>query len=353
MAKAKVAIVGTGSRSLLYVNAINALSDKFELAFMRFRSEEKAARFKSQYGIPVTTSMDELYSSKPDFIIAVNNRPDVGKVALDALKNGFPVLAETPPAESFEETQELWEVQQKTGVKMLVAENYFAEPGFAAKLEAVKRGYIGDVHSISVSNTHQYHAISMMRLFLNARFEQVKMIGKEYLFPLSITQDKNGNPDFSGSKQTAGRSHVIMEFESGKVGFYDFSIAQYWSIIRSRTMIVQGSRGEIKDEDIWFMDAGNRPMKSMFQSVSSGGELLHIALGDKILFENPYIGRHVQSIGVASMISNMKSYLETGEAPYSFNDAVQDTYLTQVLIKAEQNPYTAIESEKQPWQGIQ
>ncbi|MDR1560472.1 MAG: Gfo/Idh/MocA family oxidoreductase [Clostridiales bacterium] len=350
MSRVKVGIIGTGGRSLLYLNAIQSLPERFELSFMRFRDQEKADRFKQLYNIPVTTSMDELYSSKPDFIVAVNNRPDVGKVVIDAINSGFPVLAETPPAESFEEVDQIWNLTQSTGQKLLVAENYFAEPGYAAKIEAVRRGYIGDAHSVSVSNTHQYHAISVIRLLLNTGFEQVRMIGKEYMWPLTSTQDKNGNPDFSGAAGPTGRSHVIMEFESGKAGFYDFATAQYWSVIRSRYMLVQGSRGEIKDDEIWFMDRLNRPMQSSFVNNMSGGELLYITLGDKILFENPYIGTHVKSIGVATMLVSMKEYLETGKARYSFADGMQDTYLTQVLKKAEQNPYCAVSSETRPWQ---
>jgi hypothetical protein len=350
MSKTKVGIVGTGGRSLLYLNAIQSLSDQFELSFMRFRTQEKADRFKAQYDIPVTTSMDELFSSKPDFIVAVNNRPDVGKVVTEAISQGFPVLAETPPAESFDEVAQIWDLVQKSGKKVLVAENYYAEPGYAAKIEAVRRGYIGDVHSVSVSNTHQYHAISVMRLMMNTGFEQVKMIGKEYMWPLTSTQDKSGNPDFSGKASKTGRSHGIMEFESGKAGFYDFAIAQYWSVIRSRYIMAQGSRGEIKDDEIWFMDENNHPIKSSFVSNMSGGELLYITLGEKILFENPYVGKHVKSVGVATMLVSMKEYLETGKARYSFAEGMQDTYLTQLLISAEKNPYTVITSEPQPWQ---
>ena len=350
MSKKKVGIIGTGGRSLLYLNAIQSMPEDFDLSFMRFRTQEKADRFKQQYNIPVTTSMDEFYSAKPDFVVAVNNRPDVGKVVIDAIDNGFDVLAETPPAESFEEVAKVWELTQKSGKKLLVAENYFAEPGYAAKIEAVRRGYIGDAHSVSVSNTHQYHAISVMRLMLGTGFEPVKMIGKEFMWPLTKTQDKSGQPDYKGEASPVGRSHVIMEFESGKAGFYDFAIAQYWSVIRSRYIMVQGSRGEIKDDDIWFLDEKNRPMRASFVNNMSGGELLYITLGDKILYKNPFAGKHVRSVGVAMMLVSMKEYQETGKARYSFADGMQDTYLTQLLIQAEKNPYSVVSSEPQPWQ---
>lgn len=350
MGKMKVAIIGTGGRSILYISAAKALSEQFEVVSMRFRTQEKADRFQASYGIPVTTSMEELYDSKPDFIVAVNNRPDVGSVAMDAIKHGFPVLAETPPAESMEEIRELWALTEKTGVKMLVAENYFEEPSFAAKLEAARRGYIGDVQTVTVSNTHQYHATSMMRLFLNAQYEPCTVFGRKFTLPLTVTEEKGGRPAKEGKTVDADRTHVIFEFANGKFGIYDFAIAQYWSMIRSRTFLVQGSRGEIKDDDIWYMDRDNNVLRGEFRTVTtSGGELVHICLGSEVLYSNPFVGTGVKSVGVASMMVNMKEYLETGRAKYPFRSGMQDTYLTQLILQAEANPYQLIKSEKMPW----
>ena len=60
MAKMKVAIIGSGNRSKLYIDAIKRLPEDFELVMMRFRTEEKAKRFQETYDIPVTLSVDEL-----------------------------------------------------------------------------------------------------------------------------------------------------------------------------------------------------------------------------------------------------------------------------------------------------
>ena len=353
MAKMKVGIIGSGNRSRLYIDAIKRLPDDFELVMMRFRTEEKAEAFRKEYDIPVTTSMEEFVASKPDFIVDVVNRPDVGNVAVPLLKQGFPILAETPPAESYEEIDSLWKLTAELGVKMLVAENYFAEPGWAAKFEAAKRGYIGDVQAVTVSNTHEYHAASAIRILLDAEDVPFSVIGKKMDLDLTITQDKYGNPCRDGHTEKIERYHMIMNFENGKTGIYDFAIANYWSPLRQNFFLAQGTRGEMMNDEVNFVDENNEPKKLFFKNnTDENGNLVSISLGDDIVYENELLKTKGvgKNIGICHMLLNMKNYLETGECPYSFGRAMTDTYITQMYLEAGRKPFTFIQSEKQPWQ---
>ena len=354
MAKTKVGIIGSGRRSRLYLDAIKLLPDDFELVSMRFRTEEKAKRFAAEYGIPVTTSMDEFKSARPDFVVDVVNRPDVGKVALDFLNDDIPVLAETPPAESFEEINSLWALTEKRKSKMLVAENYFAEPGHAARIEAVRRGYLGEMETVTVSNTHDYHAASVIRLMLDTLYTPLTVIGKKMTIKLTLTQDKDGNPIRDGRTQDVDRYHMFLNFENGKTGIYDFAIAQYWSSIRSRYFMAQGSRGEIKDDDILYLDKSFTPQKSSFrQNTTSSGDLISISIGDDVVYENTLLSKGMgRNLGIAHMLLNMKAYLETGKAPYSFASAMQDTYITQLILEAGRRPFQPVASERMPWYPV-
>jgi predicted dehydrogenase len=318
---------------------------------MRFRTQEKADRFAKEYGIPVTTSVDELKSAKPDFVVNAVNRPDVGKVTMeDFLEDGIPVLAETPPAESFREIQELWEKTVTKNYTLRVAENYFAEPAWAARLEAARRGYLGDVQAITVSNTHEYHAISMMRLFLGCEYTPLTVIGKKMMIDLTLTQEKDGSPIRDGRTQKVERYHTILNFENGKTGIYDFAIAQYWSAIRSRYCMIQGSRGEIKDDDIWYLDKNYDPKQAPFRRNMKGDDLVSISMGEEVVYENKLIAKGVgRNLGVCNMLLNMKRYLETGDAPYPFKSAMQDTYITQLFLEAGRRPFELIKSEATPW----
>ncbi len=353
MAKMKVGIIGSGGRSRLYLDALKRLPDDFEVCMMRFRTQEKADRFAKEYGIPVTTSVDELKASKPDFIVDVVNRPDVGKVALDFLYDDIPILAETPPAESMEECLSLWNLTQERKSKMLVAENYFAEPGFAAKIEAARRGYLGDVQTVTVSNTHEYHAISVMRLLLDTLYTPLTVIGKKFGVDLTITQDKDGNPIRDGRVQNVERYHMLLNFANGKTGIYDFAIAQYWSSIRSRYFMAQGSKGEMKDDEIWFLDKNYDPKHSRFQNVvSDSGDLVCIKIDDDVVYTNELLKTKGvgKNLGICNMLLNMKKYLETGDCPYPFASAMQDTYITQLFLEAGRHPFEPIASQPMPWQ---
>lgn len=353
MAKMKVGIIGSGNRSKLYIDAIKRLPEDFELVMMRFRTEEKAQRFKDEYDIPVTTSVQELIDAKPDFIVDCVNRPDVGNVAVEFLEAGIPILAETPPAESYEEIESLWNLTQKLGSKMLVAENYFAEPGWAAKFEAARRGIIGDVQAVTVSNTHEYHAASAIRILLGTDDVPFTVIGKKMDLDLTITQDKYGNPCRDGHTEKIERYHMLMNFENGKTGIYDFAIANYWSPLRANFFLAQGTRGEMKDDEVNYVDENNEPKKAFFKNnVDADGNLISISLGDEVVYENELLKTKGvgKNIGICHMLLNMKQYLETGECPYSFASAMTDTYITQMYLEAGRKPFTFIESKKMPWQ---
>ncbi|MDR1540791.1 MAG: Gfo/Idh/MocA family oxidoreductase [Clostridiales bacterium] len=348
----KVGIIGTGGRSVSYIKALKALSEDFELCSMRFRTQEKADLFKKEYDIPATTSMDEFKSSKPDFVVDVVGYYDVGKAAADLLRDDIPVLAETPPAATVQELCDLWNLSAAKKSKILVAENYFEEPPYAAMIEAVKRGYLGDAQTVTVANTHEYHAFSVMRIILDEMNSPLTMIGKKMDLELTLTNDHAGNSIRDGSIEIAERYHVILNFANGKTGFYDFAISQYWSDIRSYYIMVQGSRGEIKDKDIWFLDSNQIPRQSCFHSNLTGdGGLVSISIRDDVVYENKLLSKGIgDNIGVCSMLLNMKNYLETGFAPYPFADGLQDAYLTKLLHECGSRPFELIQSEKMPWQ---
>ena len=384
MAKMRVGIIGSGGRAVLHLKAILPLRDEFEICSMRFRTQEKAEKFQKEYGIPVTTSMDEFLASKPDFIIVCTSYFDQDILIRQFLEEGIPVLAETPPASSMQGLIDLWTVSQEKRSKILIAENCFEQPFWAAKMEAIKRGYLGDVQMVTIGHTHEYHAFSMMRLLLGEMDTPFTMIGKKMVYPLTLTHNHSNQPILPGEPQYAsdylskhmdlefalkkdpdGREildglvhqatsyHAIVNFESGKTGFYDFTVAQFWSGIRSRYVLIRGSRGEIKDDQIKYIGKDNYSKTGMLQSnFTADGGLKSITLDDEVLYENDLLSRGIGvNPDISKMSLNMKHYLETGDAPYSFSAGLQDTYMTMLLHhEVAEHPFQLIHSEKMPWQ---
>ena len=347
----KVGIIGAGNRAAHYIGAIRAMREDFEIVSMHFRNPEKADLFHRRYGIPATLSMDEFKSAKPDFVINTVTYHEIAKVSVDLLKDSIPVLAETPAAPTPAELNDLWTLASVLKSKILVAENYFEEPMYAAIIEAVRRGMIGDIQTAAVSSTHDYHAASLMRIILGAENEAFTVIGKKMDLDLVTTQNIDSSPVRNGEIGKAERYHVIINFSGGKTGFYDFAIAQYWSAIRSTSFVAQGSKGEIKDGDIWYIAKNGNPVKTQLRSVRDpDGGLVSIAAGDVTLYENKLRRRGINNdIGICNMLLNMKRYLETGVAVYPFASAAQDAYMMHLFQECGRRPFELIASEKMPW----
>jgi hypothetical protein len=350
----RVGIIGSGRRATLYIDALRALREEFEITSIRCRTQEKADLFHTRYGVPVTLSMDAFKSAKPDFVVNVVNYHEVSNVTLELLRDGIPVLSETPAAATMQGLHDLWRLSTQNSSKILVSENYYAEPYYAAIIRALERGYLGDVQTVTIASTHDYHAASLIRILLGVKNEAFTLIGKKMDLDMSVTQDYNWNLVQNGSTQLAERYHLILNFPHGKTAFYDFAIAQYWSAIRSRSLLVQGSRGEIKDKHIWYIAKNGNPVKTQFRgNRDADGGLVSISLGDDVVYENELHARGIYSnIGVCRMLLNMKRYLETGVAEYPFASAMQDAYMMQLFQECGQRPFELISSEVMPWQQV-
>ena len=67
--------------------------------------------------------------------------------------------------------------------------------------------------------------------------------------------------------------HVLFEYESGRTAVYDFMSDQYHSLIRPRTLRLRGTRGELDDWEVRYLNEAKRTALSVdpgaFITVSS------------------------------------------------------------------------------------
>ena len=330
MAKIRYVIVGSGWRSEFYVRIAQAMPEQFEAAAMLCRSSEKAGYMHEKTGVHATTSEAECASLKPDFVIVAVNKTDIFKVARYWLNKGFPVLCETPAALKLEDLEDAWQLQCY-GARLQVAEQYHLFPQYEAAIKSVQDGLIGDPCAVDLSVAHDYHGVSLIRRMLGAGFENASFIGKRFSFPVLETGGRNGII-LDGEIVNKDRIRLDIEFESGKVGFYDFSSVQYHSLIRSTGYRIQGTKGEIKDGKITCMDNGNHIIRDL-------------------TWENPFAsyGLTDDEAAIARLLSRMKTYIETGEEAYPLREALQDAYFAILMDRALLHPYELIQSESQMW----
>lgn len=89
----------------------------------------------------------------------------------------------------------------------MVAEQYREYPNIKASLKLINEGIIGDVSCVNVSLAHEYHGISLIRVFLGVNpGEKYTVSAKTYEFPTTQTltrYDKFTDGRIAGKKDAS------------------------------------------------------------------------------------------------------------------------------------------------------
>ena len=327
----RFAIVGSGYRSLFYVRIAKALPEEFELLCMLCRTPEKAEKMSAENDIYTTCSEEEMLSMKPDFIVSAVNKASMNKVALHYGKLGFPVISETPAALDFDALCNTF-YETQNGVKLTVAEQYIRYASYRKIIDVIESGLIGDVVSIHLSSMHDYHGASVIRHMLGIGLSNVKITGKAFMTDVTNTKTRYETIT-DGSISAKEERHLVLEYENGKVAFYDFMSDQYRSPIRNKHILVRGTRGEICDDIVYYLDENNLGARKTIE------------------FVNPYEARGLNEdeAAIASMMLDMKMYKEDGVNAYPIEEALEDAYISLLMEEAVKNPYKTVCSAMRPW----
>ena len=355
MSKIRFGLIGSGWRAEFYIRIAKALPEMFDLAAVMIRGKEKGEAFSEKFGVKVVNTLDELVEKEPEFVVMAIKRGIVTENLITLFKRGIPVLTETPPGEDVEALQQLWDAYQEYRPK--VAEQYFLQPLYASWYKAICDGKLGEVENINISSLHGYHGASIIRQFLGTGFENCRIYGKRYWFDVTETYGREGMV-FDGEVVKCSRDRLTMEFDNGKVAYFDFSDpAQYHSFIRTRQLTVQGTRGEIDDLTIRYLNEQNIPVTQELRRIDLGvygnQEWSHYAvmLGEEFLFRTPFVNARFNDdeIAVASCMVKMHEYVNGGTEFYGMADALQDMYICLKMDEALENPVTVVETRTQPW----
>lgn len=353
--KARYIVIGYGWRADFFYRLAKMVPDHFEIAAGVLRTEERAAQVAAENNVFATADLDEALKTNPDYAVLCVPRAIVKDYLVRLMERNIPVLCETPPAKDIPELEELWRAKEKYNGKVQVVEQYFLQPLYAGLLDIVGHGYLGEVSNVSLSCLHGYHAVSMFRKLLGISFENCKIQGQKFWFDVTATNSRKGF-DYSGTVVKKDRDVSTMVFENGKVAFMDFSGEQYFSPIRTRRLNIQGVRGEINDMTVRFLNQENITVTQEIRrndvGVYNNKEWAHkeLLFMDRVIYRNPYYPARLNDdeIAVASCLTRMKEYVETGKDFYPLKEAMQDTYLSFVMAKAIETGET-LETETQIW----
>ena len=312
----KIAIIGAGWRSEFFIRIAQLLPEKFEIVGVVARKDEVRSALAERFGVQTYSSISQLLSkNKPDYAISSVSWDSNPGVVEELVSAGVYVLCETPPAPTLEGLQKLWAAVGSSEM-VQVAEQYLSLPGHSARLAITKSGVIGDVSSLELSSTHGYHAVSIMRGFLQSGFEPTTITTRQFQAQLVDPLLRNGfNADLS--PKNAKTTISLIDFGSGKSGVYNFVDNQWHNQLRHRRIVVRGSRGEIVDDSVIRLIEGPAITTSRIERYQLGYDLNldgydteHLSFDGKVVFKNPFTGLRFmdEEIAIAQLMVQMADW---------------------------------------------
>lgn len=349
-------IVGSGWRSLFFVRIAKQYPEQFTLKYMLCRTQEKADIMATEHDIPTTISLEACEEANPDFVVVAVSKASLFQETKKWAEKGFPVLCETPAANSVEDLQALWELVQK-GAKIQIAEQYHRYPIMAAGLKAVADGRLHDPYAVTLSMAHDYHGISLIRRMLQPDNPQSlrleSLCGAQYSFPVQNTDSRYGAIT-DGSMGQQDRKVVTLRFTNGKVAFYDFSGVQYHSFIRARHVNVQGRDGEWNDTFLRYVDEEHVPheeeLTAWLNPAYACLETEELQRQSRSWTPCVIMDNAQDEYAMASMMFDMREYIAGGKEVYPMAEALEDAYIYLLMNEAVSNPGQKIVPQFMPWQ---
>jgi hypothetical protein len=350
-------IVGGGSfRAQYFLRISKALPERFRVSGMVVRDELKGKALEEQWQVGTYRTLDELLDNeKPDFVVLSVAPSAAMEYMLQLAERGIPVLAETPPAPTLEGLLQLHEKLTLQGARIQIAEQYQFHPVQEARQSIIESGRLGNISQVTVSISHMYHAVSLIRKMLGARFEDVAIKGMRFESDW-VAGPNRGGPPAEDRIVKSERDLAWLDF-GGKLGIYDFTKDQHRSWIRSNHLSVRGERGEIFDNRISIQDPSctqiSMELKRMNKGEYENAEgyfLKGIMAGERWVYENPFMPARLydDEIAIASCLSKMAIYAAGGPAFYGLPDASQDHYIGMLIEQAVASGET-VKSVRQPW----
>jgi predicted dehydrogenase len=343
------AVVGAGWRASAYWRLAALLDDVSCVGVV--------ARSPRRLPVPTFTSLAEcLAAAQPDFLVTAVPWAVNPGVVTQAVSLGVPVLAETPPAPNLAGLRSLWAAVGRSGL-VQVAEQYLLMPSHAARAAAVASGVMGTPTQVQVSSTQLYHAVSLMRGLLSAGRGPVTVRASRYRAPLVDPLSRAGWTDDEAPK-IATTTIATLDFGHGRSGLYDFTDHQTRNQLRFRRILVRGSHGELRDDEIVRLTAPRTIVRTPLIRRQTGHDLDlqgfdtdHITLGTEVLFRNPYPGLRFNDdeIATAALVQAMAEWVRgDGPAPYPLAEGAHD-HLVALAIEEAADTDRTVTTTDEPW----
>jgi len=350
---------GSGFRAQYYFRIAQALPHLFHISGAVVRNEENGRKIEEKWKTKTYRTLDALLETEnPDFVVVSVSWEDCPKYLFELSERNIPALAETPPAPDLEGLLLLHEELTKKDAKVQVAEQYQFHPIQQARSYIINSGRLGQIREASVSISHFYHGVSLLRKMLGVSFDEAEITGTRFMTKVIEGPGRAGYP-IEEKLIEIPRDLVWIDFGE-KLGIYDFTKDQHRSWIRSNYMSIRGERGEIVDDHINMITDYKTPVHLDLKRINKGelenqeGYFLYgIMAGEAWTYINHFAPARLydDEIGIAECLKRMAEYVQGGPSFYSIAEASQDHYLGMLMEKAI-NSGEKVKAVKQPWADI-
>ena len=296
--------------------------------------------------------------ARPDFVVTALPWQVTPDVVRELVAAGVPVLAETPPAPDVEGLRALWADVGASGL-VQVAEQYLLVPAHAARAAVVASGAIGTPTQVQVSSTHKYHAVSLIRALLGVGSGPVTVRAVRFEAPLLNPLNRAG---WTGAVEPSSAETTIATFDfgSGRSGVYDFTSNQWHNQLRFRRILVRGTTGELKDDEVVRMAGPRTVVRSPLVRRQTGYDLDldgfetdHITHEGDVVFRNPYLGQrwNDEEIAIATLLEQMATWVRgDGPPPYPLAEGAQD-HLVALSVEEAVAADAPVTTSVEAWAG--
>ncbi|MEO6084551.1 MAG: Gfo/Idh/MocA family oxidoreductase [Umezawaea sp.] len=342
------AIVGSGWRAEFFWRLAAALDGLDCVGVVSRRQQDLP--------VPVHLSLDDCLAAKPDFVVTATPWAVTPSLVADLVERGVPVLAETPPAPDLDGLRRLWHEVGGSGL-VQVAEQYSRMPSHAARLALVRSGAIGDPTRVDVSSTHQYHAVSLIRTLLGTGRGPAEVRAVRTTAPLADPLSRDGWVDPVEVKE-ATTTIATIAFTDGGFGLYDFTDNQWHNQLLMRRLLVRGTKGELRDQDVVRLTGDRTIVRTPIVRRQTGYDLDldgfdtdHITFGADVLYRNPYQGRrwNDEEIAIATLLQDTAAWVsDSGPEPYPLADGLHD-HRVALAVEEAADTGAAVHVGDEPW----
>lgn len=345
----RIILIGYGWRSLFYYRIAKALPERFTLVAWVLRTEERAKEVAGLYHVETTCDIHTALALPHDLAILSLSASSVEAVLRILIRNNETVLCETSfTSLPLETLVSLYKAYKDSQSKIFIAEQYYRYPYYQA-CHAIK-DLLGPITAVRAACLHDHHGTSIIRYFLGEGYSNCTIQASSHTSWVTKTGERD-RIELDGVRLQSRRITATLEFEDGKIGYFDFDNIQYHSSIRSSHFSLYGERGEIGDDTIRYLNKENEGIAQKLERVEDGNRNINplslraLSFGSSYVFKNPYWPKPFNDDEIAVALCMEGAAQGQG---YSFAEALQDSYLAQ-CIQRSCNDRTIVETTKQVW----